>query len=336
MRSLEKLWTVVYKIDQSRQITPEGKHVRINPRTSFYAKLDPVDIENIFELLQNDVGVIKIIEEPSSQKNLRIDPDQDMYVLDVLPTFEKYMNELYARYSFGVEKLDNLSFLRVYDVAFDVHNELQLTDGADISIRIMPTMIRFRELFPNDSFAMRDEHSRHRWSAINFLKKIGAFTKCELDEGTREPYSTLAQITVNRMEFDRVFEKLQDKYRTVVGGHKQEQLLPRPTFDMQKGIIVFRDKSSEIEIGTVAYYICLLTFEKFGEKIEELKVIDVAGKRDTKRVVYDAHRRLNKKVKDELGIPHLFGYGSARVWVRAEQFEPEKEQEKQPENVSYM
>ena len=72
MRSLEKLWTVVYKIDQTRQITPEGKHVRINPRTAFYGKLDPVDIENIFELLQNDAAATKIIEEPSSQKKLRM------------------------------------------------------------------------------------------------------------------------------------------------------------------------------------------------------------------------------------------------------------------------
>ncbi len=33
MRSLEKLWTIVYKIDQARQITPKGKPCRIPEET---------------------------------------------------------------------------------------------------------------------------------------------------------------------------------------------------------------------------------------------------------------------------------------------------------------
>ncbi len=335
MKSLEKLWTVVYKIDQARQITSEGKPVRINPKTSFHRKLDPVEVDSIFELLQ-DAGVIAIKDKPSDGTNLRLGAYADTYGLEILPIFDKYMNDLYIRYSFGVESLDDLSLLRVYDVALDIRNELQLTDGSDATIRIIPPVIRFQALFPGDSIPMRDEYCRHRWNAINFLKKIGAFTKCELDEGTREPYSTLAQITVNRMEFDRVFETLKDKYRVTFGGKDKKELLPRPTFNTRKGAIQFKGKSCEIEIGSIEYYICLLTFAEFGEKVKELNIIDKAGKTETKRTVYDAQNRLNKKVSKELGIPQLFGYASAHVWVRVEQFEPEKGQKKEPESMSHM
>lgn len=136
--------------------------------------------------------------------------------------------------------------------------------------------------------------------------------------------------------YSEIFKRYENEYYKTKSLPAAAANLPRPIFDKQKGAVVFNGKSHEIEIGSVEYYLCLLTFEQFGEKIEELKVIDEAGKTDTKRVVYDAHRRLNEKVQKELGIPLLFGYGSARVWVRAEQFESEKEQEKQPKNVSHM
>lgn len=327
MRSLEKLWTVVYKIDQARQITSEGKPVRINPKTSFHRKLDAVEIDSIFELLQ-DADVITIKDKPSDGTNLRLGAYADTYGLEILPTFDKYMNDLYTRYSFGVDTLDDLSLLRVYDVALDVRNELQLTDGSDVTIRIIPPVIHFQALFPGDSIPMRDEYCRHRWNAINFLKKIGAFTKCELDDNTGQPYSTLAQITANRMEFDRVFETLQSKYRVTFGGKDKKELLPRPAFGIADGTVSFKGKSCEIAHGTCEYYICLLTFEKFGEKVTEQAVIDKWGNDDKKRTVYHAQRRLNDKIKEELGILKLFGYGSARVWIRAEIFEPERVAEK--------
>jgi len=185
MRSLEKLWTIVYLIHEAHKITPKGKPVRLDPRTSLYNLMDEVSIENVFDILENDEQVIKVLNNPMGMR-VRVEPDASLFVLEIKPTFEQYMNQLYTRYSFGVDKLDDLSLLRVYDVVMDVRNELQMTDDNKVTLRLIPPVIRFQALFPGDSISMRDEYCRHRWNAINFLQKIGAFATCDLDEGMGE------------------------------------------------------------------------------------------------------------------------------------------------------
>src|SRR3989344_3159173 len=97
-------------------------------------------------------------------------------------------------------------------------------------------------------------------------------------------------------------------------------------FDPNLSKIFLRAKECEIPSGTIEFYICRLLFGKaFGEKVTEGEIMTLVDaekcKAEHMRTVYDAHRRINEKVKVGLGIPKLLDYGAAQVWIRREIFE---------------
>lgn len=73
--------------------------------------------------------------------------------------------------------LTPLNLLAVYDVALDLRDAGQLTDGGVIPI--LPTVVRFAPLMPVDGISMRDRYAEHRWNAVKFLEKKGVVRKVE-------------------------------------------------------------------------------------------------------------------------------------------------------------
>lgn len=204
MKYSEKLSTILLIIDEARSIAPQGKPCRINAVATIYSVINPHDTAYIFEKLEKDQKVLKIISMPpqtAEDEVIRtLDPDADCYVFDVLPTFDTY---------------------------FDVINNSQT---------------------------------------------------------------------------------------------KPVELMARPKFDAKESKIVFNSKECFIALGTIQFYLCEAVFADFGSKIAEIDIIDSAGKSDKKTTIYDAHRLLNKKVEETLGIKRLFEYAAGHVWIRKELF----------------
>lgn len=98
------------------------------------------------------------------------------------------------------------------------------------------------------------------------------------------------------------------------------EVMARPTFDVQESKIIFNDKECPIAPATIQFYLCEAVFADFGSKVAETDIIDQAGKSDKKTTIYDAHRLLNKRIQETLGIKELFEYAAGHVWIRKELF----------------
>ena len=64
------------------------------------------------------------------------------------------------------------NFLAVYDVALDVRQALQMTDG-DVEIPLLQPIVKFQALMPGDGINMRDRYCDLRWRATELLNKRG-------------------------------------------------------------------------------------------------------------------------------------------------------------------
>lgn len=223
MKSLEKIWTIVYKINQAREITPKGKPCRISIDT-ITPKISQQDADYIFEKLEEDEKVIKIISIPvKAMPNPKLGEDAYNYVFEVLPSFEKYRDELYAQYSFGVDSLNDFNFLKIYDVVLDIKEELELTDGNKIRIRLFPSVIKFGQLLPADSISLRDQYCDYRWKSVEFLKKLKVIDDFRfINLGHR--WESEIEITVNRLEFGRLVEKLEERFKKIQSTPKANQI----------------------------------------------------------------------------------------------------------------
>lgn len=321
-----KIWMVVSLIDETTQITPSGKPCRIDPSDGIWSVMSGIEADYVFEKLASDEKVIKLIGKPRKKLD-HDDVNANCYVFEVLESFKDYRDRLYVEQSFGLDKISDGNFLKVYDVVLDIKEALELTNGNQVEIRLLPNIVKFPGLMPADTIGLRDDYAEYRYSSAQFLKKIGTITHFNVEQGMHRWDSTL-RIWLNRYDFDQYYEKMSRCYRETFGKSKSKaktiQLMARPTFDKKESKIVFNDKECPIPTGTVEYYICQMTFDQFGEKIPEMDIIEAAGITDRSKTVYDAHRRLNDKVAKSLGINELLEFKTGHVWIRKELFDDEE------------
>lgn len=320
----EKIWTVVSLIDEAAEITPSGKPSRIDPSDSVWSAMSGLEADYIFEKLANDEKVIKLISKPRKKLD-RDDVSADCYIFEVLPSFKEYRDSLYAKQSFGLDKISDGNFLKVFDVSLDIKEGLELTDEGRAEIRLLPSIVKFPGLMPADTIDLRDRYAEYRYTSVEFLKKIGAIIDFKVNEGLHRWDSSMV-VTLNRFDFDQFHEKMTNRYRENFSKKKPKQieLMKRPRFDSKESKIIFNEKECPVPTGTVEYYLCQLAFDQFGEKVPEMDIVEAAGINDKSKTVYDAHRRLNDKVAKALSIQELFEFKTGHVWIRKELFEEEE------------
>lgn len=332
--------TILDKIVEVRGITPKNKPCQI-ALSDLSLRFDETAL--IFEKLAVDEKIIKIISKPTVEPDFT---DRDTpYVFTVLPTLDEYYGRIYQEDSLNIDRLSDIGLLRLYDLSLDINEALELSPTDEIEIRFLPPIIRYRQLFPGDTPAMRDEYIEHRWRGLEFLQanKIVRSFSDQITTGHR--WDTVATILVNRALFDRFHDSLYRKINSKVIVASPSGIMPqtaielprkdiaksqtssfgRPAFDAEKSLILLGKKQCLVPRATFEYYICLLTFQDFGKPIPEQSIIELVSKRpkeDSLKSVYDAHRRLNGRVEETLGIEDLFEYKQAQVWIREELFEP--------------
>lgn len=98
MKYPEKLSTILLFIDEARAITPHGKPCRINAVATIYPVINSYDTAYIFEKLEKDEKVIKIVSAPpvtDIDRAYRLDePEIDCYVFHALPEFDAYFDAI--------------------------------------------------------------------------------------------------------------------------------------------------------------------------------------------------------------------------------------------------
>jgi len=87
-------------------------------------------------------------------------------------------------------------------------------------------------------------------------------------------------------------------------------------FDAKASKLTYNGKSCEIPDETLEYYMCKLVFKNRRSAANEDDILEHTTKsQDSQRAVYDAHLRVNKRVKKELGIEKLLSCRAAKVRI---------------------
>lgn len=211
MTALEKLWAIVHRISEANEITPKGQHVQIHKVVLHY-DIGRADAELILDKLSTDEGVIKVLRKPDAPLKGILKEDKNTYTLDTLDGFRDYRNQLFARFTFGLESLDPLNLRKIIDVAMDIKQELELTDEGKVTIPLLPSVVKFSELMPFDGNNFRDQYCEYRWNAVKFMKKMNVISDYSFIDGTWK-WDGKISLKVDRFEFSKFFDKLKEQSR---------------------------------------------------------------------------------------------------------------------------
>ena len=89
-------------------------------------------------------------------------------------------------------------------------------------------------------------------------------------------------------------------------------------FDAKASKLTYNGKSCDIPDETLEYYMCKLVFKNRRSAAKEDDILEYTTKsQDSQRAVYDAHLRVNKRVRQQLGIQKLLSYKAAKVRITA-------------------
>lgn len=105
-----------------------------------------------------------------------------------------------------VEDLTEENFYAVYDVALDIHADLQL--GQAPSIPMVPSVVRFPILMPADGISMRDRYGNLRWKAMKFLESKGAIRRIDIQQQGHR-WDARAALEVDAQSFRETFAALE-------------------------------------------------------------------------------------------------------------------------------
>lgn len=335
MSAIEKLWTVVYTIKEADALTSSKEPCTVTIES--VSSMTKDDVDKILRKLDKDERVINLINIPDSWSAIKPsnDPDAYKYVMGVLPTFQKFFEDTYRRYHQGIHKLGTKNFLAIHELVLDIEQEIEMTNSNEVTVNVLNRVVRFPTLFPKDSRYFRDEYCDLRIKSAEYLKRQGAIKSCEVIENQGSGWNAKLKIEFDAFAFDGFADKTKARYKEEFSpqssdGRKAEAVdMPeektmsvekhntasaKVSFDPKASILSFGEKSCEIPDETLEYYLCKLAFKNRRAAVKEIDILEHSTKsQDSKRPVYDAMLRVNKKASEKLGIPKLFYYRAAKI-----------------------
>lgn len=123
-------------------------------------------------------------------------------------------------------KLEGLNFLKVYDVALDIQDKLQLSATNDITIDLFPSRLRFPELFSEDTPFSKERYCQDRSDAINYLKEIGAISAYQLHKAHFNTWEDKVRIVINKEMFDKAQRQLNSIHKRIKAPQSTSQQIP--------------------------------------------------------------------------------------------------------------
>lgn len=209
----EKLDIVVEAIREAKQFT------RKDSLTKLYwgngNGLSRVGLDATYDILlqlQDDEKVIKVDKKKTSQGSFDQTVDiqegtKNYFLIDVLDeTFENWYEAYLLKKKTSVSNLDYINMLRIYDVVLDINEQIQLTHKTTVYFPLIPSVIRYRALFPADTIGLRDEYCQNRLNSLIYLKEKGAITD----------FSQNAQNWDTTVTASFVLSKFDDFYRVMM------------------------------------------------------------------------------------------------------------------------
>lgn len=348
MRAIEKMWTVIYTINEAHKITPTKEPCTITIEA--FSSMAKDDVDKILRKLDKDDNVINLINVPDSWAIIKpsSDPDAYKYVIGVLPAFQSFFEDTYRLYHQGIHKLEPKNFLAIHELVLDIGQKIEMADSNIVTVEVLNRVMRFPAfLFPKDSRYFRDEYCDLRIQSANYLKKQGAIRSYELINNQGSGWDAKLKIEFDAFAFDGFADKTKARYKEefyskssdnsqtklkanikpdeekpkekATSIEEQEVAASKVGFDTKTSVLSLGDQTCDIPDETLEYYLCKLAFKNRRVAVKEIDILENSTKSlDSKRPVYDAMLRVNKKARENIGISKLFYYKAAKIRMTKE------------------
>jgi hypothetical protein len=169
-----------------------------------------------------------------------------------------------------IRDLTEENFLAVYDVALDIHADLQL--GQKPRIPMVPSIVRFPMLMPMNGANMRDRYGNLRWKAMDFLKRKEFIKKIDILQGGHR-WETRAEIEVDNNLFQKLFTFLEEEYH-----QRMHQEGPAPeTHSGDTPVTNIRPASTEFEKVTLPWLYHHVPIKLLGSAVPLLITVFIIG-----------------------------------------------------------
>jgi len=215
----EKLDIVVEAIREAKKFT------RKDDLTKLYwgngNGLSRVGLDATYDILlqlQDDEKVVRVDKKKTSQGSFDQTVDiqngtKNFFLIDVLDdTFEDWYEAYLLKKKTSVSNLDYINMLRIYDVALDINEQIQLTHKTSVSIHLLPSLVRFSTLFPADTIGMRDKYCETRWDSLKYLKEKNIIEDFKHNSAFHR-WETIVTVTLTSLTvFDDFYKALMAEY----------------------------------------------------------------------------------------------------------------------------
>lgn len=218
----------------------------------------------------------------------------------------------------NLQRVDSLTIenvRRVFDVAHDIYSQLNLVPSQKITIAAAPQAVKFRELLPLDTPQQLDAYEAGRQQGLAFLKEVGAIADFHIINPRAQRVKR--QIGVTVPSDTQLLNGIVDRLRTRLTPNVTMQS-PAPSklsYNADTNLLRYDNEKLTIESGSLEHFICEFALENRGKKVDSLDVIEAWAGHEKKQTLYDACRRLNKKIEAAFGLRDSFIYKQEKIWL---------------------
>ena len=249
----EKLQIIINAVREARQFTRDGFLVRLYLGTgNGLTRMPLTTIHDILLQLQDDHEIITVKGLPTILKPLNeqsqdaLSGRKDYFLIYMLPTFDEWYEKYLLENKTAIQNMDFINMLRIYDLALDIDQQIQLTSQTTVHISLIGPIIRFRQLFPTDTIDMRQEYCAGRINALSYMKKKEYIINFSHNAND---WDTVVTINLTLSKFDDFYRLVKNEYlkRVDKGESKIESKKSdtiksdtpelKVTYDKEKGIL---------------------------------------------------------------------------------------------------
>lgn len=334
----QKLDLIVRAVIEARKATREGQPTTLYLNsTNGLDRLELDEIRGILLQLQ-DEKILKLNQKTNRLLPLNQQPaNADYLFLDILEGFDEWYENYLMQQKTGLENIDYINMLRIYDVVLDINEQIQLTNKTTVSIHLLPSLIRFSSLFPADTIGMRDKYCETRWDSLNYLKKKGVIDEFKHNSAFHR-WDTVVTITLKLSRFSDFYKQIQDEYvKRNKSDEKEEKpkneslkidttkIMVKVTYNTQKGELDIEDKKVKFKKDSFRAKLLELLLKDDKSRKKEWSWDEVIGviegtkdkelTKENKNKFYPACDGLTKHIASKIGINDLLIFNKSTVQI---------------------
>jgi len=337
----EKLDLLINELAEAKKRTRIGQPAKIfvTKQSELVKKIIPQEIHELLLQLQDDEKILTIKEIPTDLKTgWEVNLEKiDYFLVDILDVFDDWYESYLMKQKTGLESIDYINMLRIYDVVLDINEQIQLTNKTTISIHLLPSLVRFSALFPADTIGMRDKYCETRWDSLKYLKEKGFIDEFKHNSAFHR-WDTIVTVTLKLSKFDEFYRKIKDEY---VKRNKTDRKEEKPktnnlkidtkkvaikvTYDPQKGELDIEGKKVRLNKDSFRAKLLELllkddksrkkewSWDEVIEAIEDTK--DKELTKENKNKFYPACDGLTKHIASKTGVNDLLIFNKSTVQI---------------------